>query len=211
MWLTAIRRKEKTLIMPPMRLALGCLLTGLFAGISANAATIAFVAPTVLPPGEDYLSPTTVLGTAGLFWNVPFVEWDQTGEVSLAVPVVSAPGDPGDPVLHRVFVTASNGTEDRWVGFELEVSGPATFTTDIPATIGFTSDPPVLAPNSLVFSGLDWEPDEFTPTIAFGLNVTPPISDEPIVLTLRPIPVPEPGTGILLVMGIALLRRRRGR
>lgn len=197
-------------MMLPIGLRLGCLFASLLAGISANAATIDAVMPEVTT-GEDYLAPTTILGTAGPFWSIPLIAWDQTGEISLSVPVSSDPGDPGDPVLHPVFINVSNSTADRWVGFEMEVSGPATFSNVIPASINITSDPVVLAPNSLVFTGLDWEPDGFTPTISFGLDVTPPLSNEPLVLTLRPVSVPEPGTGVLFLLGTTLLRHRRGR
>jgi len=69
----------------------------------------------------------------------------------------------------------------------------------------------VLTPGTLEFTGTDWQSGGVTRTVAFSLNVSPPVSDEPVVLTLRPVAVPEPGTGVLVLLGAAAAIHRRRR
>jgi len=189
---------------------LSSLFAALVAGTSAGAATLAPAPPQVTPFGDGALAPTSVLGVPGPFW-APVLDWSQTGEVLIALSVASPPGDPGDPVLHNLFVTNTNNTADDWHAFELEVSGPAVFTTPNPPTLNNPSDPPVLTPGTLEFTGTDWPSGGVTRTVAFSLNVSPPVSDEPVVLTLRPVAVPEPGTGVLVLLGVAAAIHRRRR
>lgn len=186
---------------------------GLLWGATSHAATLSAVpAPMILPAGADNLSPATILGTPGLFWFISFVDWEQTGEASIQVAVTSPPDDPGTPVLHNVFLTIKNSTPEVWGRFELDVSGPATFSGIAPTQINLPANPPSVTPNSLVFSGFEMEPDGFTPTITFGLDVVPPTTNEQLLLTLRPVAaVPEPATGMLFAAGLLAVSRSRRR
>lgn len=186
---------------------------GLLWGATSHAATLSAVpAPLILPAGADNLSPATDLGMPSPFWFIPFVDWEQTGEASIQVAVTSPTDDPGTPVLHSVFLTIKNSTPDVWDRFELDVSGPATFSGSAPTQINLPANPPSLTPNSLVFSGFEMEPDGFTPTITFGLDVVPPTADEQLLLTLRPVAkVPEPTTGVLFAAGLLAVSRSRRR
>lgn len=168
----------------------------------------------IVPPGEDYLSIAT-LGTPSTVWAITMLEWDQTAEVTIEAGVASPDGDPGIPITHIVFAFLNNNTADHWKGFELSVAGPASFANPLfispainrPEFLGL----PGITSDSISFDGLDWVPNDFQTTLSFGLDITPPISNEPVLLSFRPIPAPEPGCGMLLVIGWLLGTRRRNR
>jgi len=148
----------------------------------------------------------------GLFW-VPIVDWEETAGITIEISVMSLPGT---PTLHRVLLTADNSTVDTWDRFEIEVSGPATFSLPsvvAPVSISRFAEPPIVSETDIRFQGIDgWDRGDFPPTITFGLDVTPPVASESVLLTLRPIAqVPEPSSGALLTIAglLAHYRRRR--
>lgn len=203
-------------------------MTGLFRSVCAVAISLAltipvaaatFVAPHVEPPtiqspGQDYLSDDTDLGAPGLFWFITLVEWEQTSEIAIEVGVSSQPGDTGQEQTHLVFLTLSNITPDNWSRFELVVEGPATFSDPIDAPVMMISPvgPGVTAAadTAITFDDLTWIPGNFA-EVTFGLDVVPPAASEPVVLTLRPIAVPEPSSGLLIALGALLMQRRHRR
>ena len=182
---------------------------------SAHAATLsAFPPPQLLPGGTGSLNPSSQFGFPGLFWVITFAEWETTGDVSIQATVSSPANDPGTPVTHAVFMTFGNSTGEEWDRFELEVAGPATFVDSIsaPVTLNVAGNAPSVTPNKIEYTGLVLPSGGFTPTLTFGLDVTPPVADEPLVLTLRPVAViPEPGAGLLVMGGLALAAGRTRR
>ena len=183
--------------------------------LQASAATLTDTA-FIVPPGEDHLSAFN-LGTptappAPLNWAITLVEWEQSTAVQIGIEAGNEPGTS----TYSVFVTLNNNTPDNWDKFELSVEGPATFTDPLIEPVTLLRPAPVLpqavTTDTITFDGLTWIPNDFVSILTFGLDVTPPIGDEPVVLTLTPSAVPEPASAIaLLVSGALLSRRRRNR
>lgn len=181
------------------------------------AATLSPTTP-VVTNGSDALSDQTSWGAPGPFWVIPLVDWEQSEEISLSVSVSVPAGDPGLPVSHIVFLTARNSTPDAWQDFEIGVEGAAVFTPIPPPSIGVLDPASTqMTSTTLVFEGLAWSGATsqsnpgVTTTISFALDVTPPSAGQPVVLTLRPIPTPEPGSSLLMGAGWLLLSRRQRR
>lgn len=171
-----------------------------------GASLLSTPAPIIVLPGETYLSPTSFVTAPGsAFWGASVLEWTQAGPVSIQVAVSDDPG------ISKYFfqMTGFNKTSDAWSGFQIDLSGPATFSTAIPPSIGFGSTSTINPTNtSVVFSGVDW-PATGSKQITSELVVTAPVADEPLIMTFTPIPVPEPGSAALILLGSALVIRRR--
>lgn len=181
------------------------------------AATLSPATP-VVTNGSDVLSDQTSWGAPGPFWVIPLVDWEQSEDISLSVSVSVPAGDPGLPVSHIVFLTARNSTPDAWQGFEIGVEGAAVFVSIPPPSIGVLDPTSTqLTSTTLVYGGLAWSgaanqsDTGVAATISFTLDVTPPSAGQPVVLTLRPIPTPEPGSSLLMGAGWLLLSRRHRR
>ena len=185
--------------------------------LQARAATLVGPA-SVVPPGETFLSAVD-LGTPNdpldTFWIIEEIEWEQSETVQIQVGVFTPDGDDGSPVEHNIIMTTRNLTPDLWDGFDISIAGPATVITGdplFPVTVNrLPADPPDVTDTTISFGGMAWPPTDFS-TFTFGLNVTPPVSGEPIVITLSPSAVPEPsGAAILMIGGLMVLNRRRKR
>lgn len=181
------------------------------------AATLSPTTP-VVTNGSEALSDQSSWGTPDPFWVIPLVDWEQSDGISLSVSVSVPTGDPGLPVSHIVFLTARNSTPDAWQGFEIGVEGSAVFVSIPPPSIGVLDPTSTqLTSTTLVFGGLAWSgvtnqsDTGVAATISFTLDVTPPSAGQPVVLTLRPIPTPEPGSSLLMGAGWLLLSRRQRR
>lgn len=190
-------------------------LIALFAATSETqgASLSATPLPSVVA-GQTYLARPASLGVPlGSFWAANSLYWNAAEEISVAIAVSDAP-TASDNAL--VFFTVGNIGAGAWSGFEMDVSGPAQFITDAPyqSTRPFASK--TIHEQKILFTGMDWpEGDSDTPTISnfdFSIALAPQGPDESIVLTLRPIAVPEPSSGLLLIAGaLAGYRRRRTR
>lgn len=188
------------------------LLASLLLTFQAQAATLIGPASVVAPGEASLLS--VDLGFPGTFWFIPVIEWEEPEAVQIQVGVFTPDGDDGTPVTHTLLMNTGNQTPDQWDGFDISIAGPASVTDPLlsPATV---SQPPFLPSDvtdtTISFDGLDWNSGDFL-TFGFGIDVTPPVSDEPVVITLSPSAVPEPsGVAILMIGGLMVLNRRRKR
>lgn len=183
----------------------------IFYSFLAFPSDAALLAPTASFVGSsgDNLSSSSSPGFPGLNWFIE-LDWEQTAPVMIEVPVL--PGGSESPDLHTVFLDAGNLTERTWKGFEVDIDGPAG-TSFIPTPNLAGLFPAILVPSGtegFAFEGLAWTPSPILPVfINFGLDVVPPAAGETVRLTFTPIPVPEPGTGALIVTGLLLSLRRR--
>lgn len=181
-------------------------LTMLWAIPVLGASLLSEPAPFVVAPGETYLSNTSfVTAPVPAFWGGSVLEWTQAGPVSIQVAVSDDPGSTD----YFFQMTGFNRTDEAWSGFQIDLSGPASFSPILTPSLSLPNTRSVGPANtSVVFSGVDW-PATSSTQIATGLIVTAPVANEPLVLTFTPIPVPEPGSAALILMASSLLIRRR--
>lgn len=174
--------------------------------------------PTLDPAGAENLN-TFILGApiegAVPLWPITLLDWKKTGQVTIEVDVLTDGCSTSEPKQYLIFLTAQNNTPDLWTGFDLNLSGPATFSVTTPAELSITSASPTeITPSEISFSGLAWDQASFGPrTFSFAIDVSAPISNDPVRLTLNPIAtVPEPASGAVIAFGlfaIGCTRRRK--
>lgn len=150
---------------------------------------------------------------SGGAWALNALYWGQAGDVSVQASIDE--NGIASPFGELVFFTIGNIGAQDWTGFEIELEGNGVFSQIAPTGIDRASSTPVVSGDGkrLTISGTDWpEGDQAIPTasnLSFGLNLTPVGPDETINLTFRPIPVPEPSSGLLILAGSAMIVRRR--
>ena len=194
-----------------MASALAALILLFAATLDAQGASLSAAPPPSVVSGESYLARPAELGMPlGSVWAINSLYWNAAEEISVEVAVSNTPS-PTDNAL--VFFSVSNIDAGAWSGFEIDLSGPAQFITTAPyqSSRPFTSK--TINEQQIAFTGMNWpEGDNETPTSAnldFSITLAPQGPDESIVLTFRPIAVPEPTSGLLLVAGALLTCRRR--
>lgn len=177
--------------------------------------------PSVVDGGQLLAIPAEFgLPDAFGFWNLNSLYWDQAGEVTIQASIDSA----GIPItgFQAVFFTVGNIEAGEWTRIEIDLVGNAVFSQIAPIESSPISATPVISEDqkSLVLSGMDWPEGSpigigvgpTTSNLSFSLTLAPAEPDESVLLIFRPIPVPEPGSGLLLLAGcLALSRRQQSR
>jgi len=187
------------------------IITALLLAVTALQGKAATLSPplVILPSSTGSLSASSNLGFPGAFWLITIANWEQTGDISIQVNVDTSDNIPA-PVLHTVFLNVSNSTSNVWDRFEIDLSGPAKFSNSplAPVTFNVPANSPAIDEQKIEFDGFSMAPSVFTATIGFGLDVTPPVSGEDLVITLRPVAViPEPSTGAVVTAMLLFTQR----
>lgn len=186
------------------------------AGEDAQAASLSAAPLPAVVSGETVLARTESLGvpfdlaTGTSFWAGNALYWNQPGAVSVQVSLTDAPSLADNAF---VFFTVGNIEAGAWSGFQVDLSGSAEFITTDPIGSSRPATLSTATEHQLIFSDMDWQAgDNETPSssnLSFNLTLDPTGPNESIVLSFKPIAVPEPTSGLLLAASLLAITRRR--